>query len=272
MRVAGYKEPILRWAGGKRWFLPWFSSLIEGLDFRNYHEPFLGGGVVGFNLRVPGTKYLSDSNPDLINFYVQLRDNPDGVIRGLYGLKNDSATYYRIRASRPRSLTKKASFFYYLNRTSFNGIYRVNRNGDFNVPFGNKTRCNLFEYERMRALSRETKKVKFASMDFRKMLRLVRPRDLVFLDPPYTVAHEHNGFVKYNQKLFSFEDQVALANEAKRLNQLGAYIVITNAKHDSIQRLYADCFQEVVLKRTSTISGNSTARKQVHEYVFTNIE
>ena len=203
--------PLLRWAGGKRWLLPMVSDLVGSTEIHNYHEPFLGGGAVFFGLALTGKAYLSDLNAALIDTYTQVRDAPQEVWRFLRPYRNSEAQYYAARDGRPRLSASKAARFIYLNHTSFNGIYRVNLAGKYNVPYGYRDAYNAPTEQDLLRASTRLQSAALTAGDFATTTDNVGPGDLVFLDPPYTVAHNHNGFVKYNDKLFLFADQRRLS-------------------------------------------------------------
>jgi len=268
-------KPFLRWAGGKRWLT---KSIVKYIpkSFNNYHEPFLGGGSIFLFLKshnlIQGESYLSDSNEELINSYLQIRSNPQKIIESLSLLRNTKEDYYKIRSVKFESDLDKAIRFIYLNKTSFNGIYRVNLKGEYNVPYGFKKSNNLYDYENILKVSELLKSnVKFSSNDFYNVLGNVKKNDLVFLDPPYTVAHENNGFVKYNQKIFMWEDQKRLAQLLDEITKKDAFFILTNAAHSSVNDLFSEYGKKRKVKRSSNIGGKGATRKQVSEYIFTNI-
>lgn len=263
-------KPFLRWAGGKNWLVKSLPALIDGLKFNSYHEPFLGGGSVFFAL-APESAYLSDANADLINAYIAVRDNPQGVIDYLRRQQVSEDSYYRVRASRPRASHCRAGRFIYLNRTSFNGIYRVNRNGEYNVPYGHRDEYR-FDFERIRKASNALKDTTLRSVDFFKTLDDIQEKDLVFLDPPYTVSHNNNGFIEYNKKLFSVDDQRRLKKYIDDINDRGAYYILTNAAHEKIAEIFnSDANALIPMQRQSTLGGLNARRGETQEYIFTNI-
>ena len=267
--------PFLRWTGSKRWFVNGHLETYLPNDFNNYHELFLGAGAVFFFLKAHNKKidrqfYISDSNSDLINTYIQIRDNPDVVIKHLKKMKNSSIDYYRIRDLTPRTNEKKAARFIYLNKTSFNGIYRVNSAGKYNVPYGRRKNVEIVNEELLKKVSFLLRDVEIKTQNFESALSNIKKDDLVFLDPPYTVAHENNGFIEYNQKLFSWGDQIKLKALIEYINEIGAFFILTNAYHYSIKDLYCDCGVLTKLSRNSQVGGKACTRKNYNEVVICN--
>ena len=257
--------PLLKWPGGKRNLLNSILPLVPA-GFKRYYEPFLGGGALFFALG-PQEAFLSDKNAELINAYVQVRDKPDLVIRALRKLKNSKTNYYSIRSSKPLSDASHAARFIYLVTLAFNGIYRVNLNGEFNVPYGYKKHLDPCDAGRIRQASALLSKSVIHDQDFEEALADAAKGDLVYLDPPYTVAHGNNGFVKYNAKIFSWDDQLCLARVANNLAAKGCTVIVSNADHASIRKLYRH-FAATILERNSTIAASSDFRSRVTECIF----
>ena len=269
-------KPFLRWAGGKTWLTRRISEFLPN-KINNYHEPFLGGGAIFIYLKtnqlIEGTAYLSDANNELINSYQQLKYNPDKIIEKLRLLKNTEDDYYRIRSSTPYSDVNRAARFVYLNKTSFNGLYRVNKSGQYNVPYGFKKSNNLYDFENINRIANLLdEKVLIETSDFYNVIKNVERGDLVFLDPPYTVAHDNNGFIQYNQKIFSWEDQERLLSLIKEIESRGAFYILTNAAHFSIKDLFSPIGYRYKVDRSSTIGGKGATRSKVKEYLFSNIQ
>jgi DNA adenine methylase len=262
---------FLRWAGGKRWLLHHLPKILGGFKISGYHEPFLGGGAVFFGSKILGDAYLSDLNADLIETYLQVRDNPGGVSDYLKTHQNTSEHYYTLRASILQDPAQRAAKFIYLNHTSYNGIYRVNLNGQYNVPYGRRTNAQIPSMELLGSISRKLQGVSIGVSDFQNVVQRVGPGDLVFFDPPYTVAHNNNGFIKYNQKLFSFEDQTRLSKAIDGVKERGAYYLLTNAAHESIAALFEKGDRKLELSRGSSVGGNNAKRGSAVEYIFTNV-
>lgn len=265
------ETPFLRWAGGKRWLVPEILKLVGGSTFDGYHEPFLGGGSVFFALKPGGQVRLSDLNTELITVYRRVRDNPSGVADRLARYENTSDCYYTARAAKPTTDDDLAARFIYLNHTSYNGIYRVNLKGEYNVPYGNRTNTKTPDREWLEEVSERLQGVELHGRSFEISLGDVNEGDLVFLDPPYTVAHNNNGFVKYNQHLFSFDDQILLAKSIKDVAERGASFILTNAAHKSIDELFSPLGRRMTVARKNVIGGANASRGRADEYVFTNI-
>lgn len=264
-------EPFLRWAGGKTWLKKLIINYLPE-SYINYHEPFLGGGSIFFYINHDRKSYLSDVNKELIYTYIQVRDNVDEVIQFLKQFKNTEKEYYRIRSLKFENSYQKAAQFIYLNMTSFNGIYRVSRKGVYNVPYGHRNTIDFIQEENLRLTSRKLKASDINNSDFEAAIKLVKKDDFVFLDPPYTVAHAKNGFIGYNQKLFSLDDQYRLAECLRHLNKIGANFVLTNAFHDKIKEIYEDTGNFIPLTRMSLIGGKGAKRQYIKEYLIKNFQ
>jgi DNA adenine methylase len=257
--------PLLKWPGGKRKLLGKILPLLPQ-QFGKYYEPFLGGGALFFALQ-PGLASLSDNNADLICAYTQVRDNLHAVLEGLRGFHNSERAYYRVRSATPTSDAERAARLIYLSTLSFNGIHRVNLKGAFNVPYGYKTHLPTCDSESLCAASAALQDTTISCQDFESTISAARPGDLVYLDPPYTVAHGSNGFLKYNAKIFSWEDQERLATAAKGLASKGCSVIISNADHPSIRALYRDFHVEQV-RRPSVIAAAAEFRRPITECIF----
>ena len=265
-------KPFLRWAGGKSWFIDHLADLLDGHEFTNYYEPFLGGGSIFFSINVTGAvATLSDANRELIDTYIAIRDDVESVIKHFAAYENTSDFYYKLRAKEPTDPAEKAARFIYLNHTSYNGLYRVNRQGKYNVPFGNR-KSDTIDVEEIRKASRALEGVNLLSGDFENRGDVIQEGTLVFLDPPYTVSHNDNGFIQYNQSIFSIEDQERLAQYIQFIMDQGAYFILTNAAHNAIREIFANCGRSMLVERQSLIGGKKAKRGLTSELVFTNIE
>ena len=265
-------KPFLRWAGGKTWFIDHLEALLDGQHFANYYEPFLGGGSIFFSLSVTdAAATLSDANTELIDTYISIRDNVEEVIQYFATYENTSDFYYKLREKEPTDPFERAARFIYLNHTSYNGLYRVNRKGKYNVPFG-KRKSDTIDIEEIRKASRALAGANLLSGDFENRGDVIHEGTLVFLDPPYTVSHNDNGFVQYNQSIFSIEDQARLARYIQFIMDRGAYFILMNAAHNAIREIFADCGRSMLVERQSLIGGKNAKRGLTSELVFTNIE
>jgi DNA adenine methylase len=260
-------HPFLKWVGSKRFLL---SQIVNFLPkkFGAYHEPFLGAGALFFLLS-PQNAYLSDTCGDLIETYRALRDNPSIVIKYLSQLTPDRASYYKIRDNPSSGRFKHAAEFIYLNKACWNGLYRVNSAGKFNVPYGSPRSKNLVDTANLHSCAETLllSGVTLSQSDFSVVLNNAEKNDLVYLDPPYVIGHSNNGFRDYNEVLFSWEDQVRLADTANKLARLGVHVIVTNAYHSVINALYSD-FKPFVIERNATLASDASKRGPVKESVF----
>jgi len=259
--------PFLKWAGGKRWFVNNHSDLLQNVKYKRYIEPFLGSGAVFFHLK-PKQSILSDLNPDLINVYKVLKSDWKRVTKKLMKHQeyHSKEYYYKIRSCKFDSNIEEAAKFIYLNRTCWNGLYRVNKNGCFNVPQGTKTTVVL-DTDDFSAVSDLLQRSTLMSGDFEGIVDKAGDGDLVFIDPPYTVCHNNNGFIKYNEKIFSWEDQLRLRDSLLRAKARGAKVVVLNAAHNSVIDLYKNFGAKQILQRKSVLSGLPKYRKTVDEFL-----
>ncbi len=261
-------KPFLRWAGGKSWFIKEFKRIAPS-KFGTYHEPFLGSGAVFFSLS-KSAAYLSDINQNLINTYRCVRDNPQLILDILGNYKNTEVYYYKIRQRKYKDPYEQAAQFIYLNRTSFNGIYRENSDGLYNVPYGFRN-IELVNEEAILNASARLKGVGLDSCDFRDSLKRVKAGDLIFIDPPYAIPSKDKKFIQYNKKTFSLADQIDLANLLEVLNGENVYFIMTNAYNPWIRECYRKVGQFKVLSKANTIGGAGASRQQTKEYLITNL-
>lgn len=264
---SGAMIPFLKWAGGKRWLAQKHADLLDIPKGARYVEPFVGSGAIFFALR-PKAALLNDANAQLIETYETIRLDWRMVVDKLkkHHRSHCQDYYYEVRSSRPNSATGRAARFIYLNRTCFNGIYRVNRNGEFNVPKGTKTEV-LLSTDDFAGVAEALENVEFCSEDFESVLKRVGRGDFIFADPPYTVKHNLNGFIKYNEQLFSWGDQERLKDLLFAAAARGADVVLTNADHPSIHELYSGCDIKR-LERYSVMASKSHLRRKTTEVII----
>lgn len=254
-------ETFLKWAGGKRWLIRnAYEFIPDRANIKRYCEPFLGGGSMFFHIE-PQSAILSDTNPQLINTYKVMRDSWEALYEKLktYHKQHSEEFYYKIRASKPRTSVNQAARFIYLNRTCWNGLYRVNKNGEFNVPIGTKQNV-ILDTDNFKAISALLKRAELDECDFETTIDKTGEGDFIFIDPPYTVKHNLNGFIKYNEHIFSWDDQIRLQKSVKRAMERGSSVLVTNANHKSILELYTGLGDIYLLNRASVIAGKSSAR------------
>lgn len=261
--------PFLKWAGGKRWLADSYTHLFPK-TFGCYFEAFLGSGAVFFSLR-PNNAVLADVNKELIECYSTIRDQWQEVVAHLkiHHRQHSKQYYYEIRNRMPRLPATRAARFIYLNRTCWNGLYRVNLGGDFNVPIGTKKNV-LLDTDNFEELSNVLRETELVVSDFEAVIERAKAGDLIFADPPYTVRHNLNGFVKYNEKIFHWDDQVRLRDCLQRASDRGCLIFLTNANHPSILNLYRNNFDIIPLERCSVIAAKAIDRGRYEELVIRN--
>ena len=240
--------PILKWAGGKRQLLTQILPHIPN-DYNRYFEPFLGAGAVLFELQ-PKRATINDTNAELINVYQVIKDNPDELIKLLkeYDKQHFKDFYYNIRdidrdsvKFQKLSEVEKASRTIYLNRTCYNGLYRVNSAGCFNTPMGHNTAIQIVNENGIRAINEYLNKyeIRILNTDYREALKRVRKTDFVFLDPPYYPTGK-DYFIRYDSSLFGIENQEELKKVCDRLTNRGIRFIQTNSCCDGIKKLYEE--------------------------------
>ena len=258
-------RPLIKWPGGKRTLASRIREYFPS-SFGTYYEPFFGGGAVYFSV-APPKAILADINEDLINAYIHIRDDSEALIAVLKKYKNSESAYYKVRSAIPTHSIERAARFLYLTRLSFNGIHRVNLKGEFNVPYGYKEHLSPVDATHLAAASLALKDTTLLVADFELSTAKAKKGDVVYFDPPYTVAHANNGFVKYNERIFSWHDQERLAGHAKNLAKRGCRVVVSNADHASIHSLYED-FDCEIIERSSVIAASGAHRRTVSECIF----
>lgn len=264
-------DPFLKWAGGKRWLIQQYADFLPN-RFNRYIEPFLGSGAVFFYL-LPNRAMLSDSNADLIETYLALKEAPQRIYDRLkiFQALHCPAFYRMMRTSKPKGTVKRAARFIYLNRTCFNGLYRVNRLGQFNVPMGSKTTIE-FPKGYLDSISAALRHAILRVSDFEAIIDEAEAGDFLYIDPPYSVAHNNNNFIKYNANLFSWDDQIRLALAVRKAAKRGVLVMLSNANHRSVKRLYHKFGSHFDLERASMLASDSEHRGKTTELLITNFE
>lgn len=254
--------PFLKWAGGKKQLLPHLLPYVPDL-YGTYIEPFVGGGALFFELR-PRKAILSDLNPELINCYIAVRDSVDAVVDELRKRQyaNAESAYYRIRSLDPSDLSpvERAARLIYLNKTGFNGLYRVNKRGEFNVPFGHRQNPQICDPDTLTAASEALQGAQLLPYDYKRALReYAKAGDFVYLDPPYYPAGGFAEFKRYTKEFFYEADHVELRDEAARLVTRGCYVLLTNSNTPFVRELY-DGFEYHVIDARRSISSKAATR------------
>lgn len=251
-------SPVLKWAGGKTQML---NEIIPRLpkEYNQYIEPFIGGGALYFNLG-SSKSIIADSNPELINLYKQLAEDCDKVIEALQEYQNTEEMFYEVRGKDwlECSPIEAAARMIYLNRTCFNGLYRLNKKGKFNTPFGKYKNPNICNKDKLYAASKLLKSSTIVCDDYLKVLgKYAKKGDFIFLDPPYMPISDYSDFKRYTKEQFYEQDQINLANEVHRLHKMGCYVMLTNSNHPLIHELYKDYKIEIIqTKRNINSKGD----------------
>jgi len=232
-------RPFLKWAGGKRRLVSTLRRLAPA-TWNRYFEPFLGGGALFFAMPQPDS-FLSDANDELMRCYRVVRDDPDALIDDLGSHVYSRAHYNDVRALDPAQLTdiQRASRLVFLNRTCFNGLWRVNRRGQFNTPMGRYTNPTLVPAAEIRAASRALQGCHLATADFQSAVADCQSEDLVYFDPPYVPAGGYADFDRYHAECFSSPDHERLATVAASLAERGCHVLLSNSDTPLVRRLYA---------------------------------
>lgn len=272
-------RPFLKWVGGKSQLLEQMEPLLPR-TFRRYFEPFVGGAALFFDLRskqrIDAGAYLSDVNAELVNCYVAIRDQVDDVIGALREHKYESGHYYEVRAQRPADLPppKRAARTIFLNKTGYNGLYRVNKSGQFNVPFGRFTKPLFCDVENLRACSRALRGVSIEVADFASVLKQARKGDFVYFDPPYVPVSPTSDFTAYIPGGFGAAEQKKLAKVFAQLAKRGVHVMLSNSDTPFVRQLYAD-FRIDVVYAARSVNSNASRRGKLPEVVvrsYTNEE
>ena len=269
--------PVLKWVGGKRQLITQITELLPS-RYATYYEPFIGGGAVFFHLQRKKV-VINDFNSELVNVYKTIQSDVEALIEDLKKHKNESDYFYEIRAlDRSDAFSEltnieKASRVVYLNKTCFNGLYRVNRSGEFNTPFGRYKNPNIVNEITLRAVHEylKTNDITILNQDFASIFDNIKKNDFVYLDPPYDPVSKSSNFTGYNQGGFSTDDQIRLRELCDRLNKKGVKFLLSNSATDFIKEEYKD-YQINIVKATRSINSNAKKRGAVDEVLIRNYE
>jgi DNA adenine methylase len=267
----------VKWAGGKSQLLPQFLSLYpEQGSVGRYLEPFLGGGAVFFHIQSllkPSRALLWDTNAELIDTFLAVRDEADVLIEFLrqHQEQHCEARYYEVRTHRPETRAERAARLIYLNKTGFNGLYRVNSRGIFNVPFGHRVNPTILNESLLRAASAALKKTELHAHDFRNLSTVARKGDFIYLDPPYQPLSKTASFTSYTRGSFGEQDQRDLADLYAKLDRRGCLLMLSNSDAPLIRELYAD-FRIHFVSARRMINSDGKKRGPVSEVVVLNYD
>lgn len=251
-------RPILKWAGGKTQLLEHLLARVPA-DFNRYIEPFFGGGAFFFALN-PQDSIISDVNPEIINLYRQVANNVDAVVRWISYWENSEEVFYRVRALDWTKLlpAEAAARTVYLNKTCFNGLYRLNKKGEFNTPYGRYKNPKLIDKIGLAAAAATLAKAQIVCGDYLQVLQQAQKGDFIFLDPPYIPISSNADFKRYTKIQFALEDHVKLGKEADRLTELGCHVILTNSDHPSVFEIYKNYnISTIKTKRFISCDGNN---------------
>lgn len=261
-------KPFIKWAGGKRSLLP---QIVPHLPekFRRYHEPFLGSGALFFYLR-PRLASLSDTNARLIRTYQGLRDEPDRVIELLSSYPHEKEFFLKMRGLDidEQDDAAVAAWFIYLNKTAYNGLYRVNRKNRFNVPFGRYKNPVICAESVLRACAKTLRRADLVHGDFEERARRARKGDLVYFDPPYVPLSATSSFTAYTSSGFDMDAQVRLRDVAVALRRRGVHVLISNSSADAVRELYQEGFDLVEITARRSINSRGDGRKAICELLI----
>ena len=268
-------DPVLKWAGGKRRLVDQYAPHFPR-EFGAYHEPFFGGGAVYFWLwnqgRLQGKEcHLNDINPELVNFYQVLQGQVDdlGAVLERHQERHDEVYYYEMRARKPAELSpvERAARLLYLNRTCFNGLYRENSRGQFNVPMGRYKNPRICHQEGLRAASSALLRASLGCAPYREVAELARPGDLVYFDPPYQPLTTTSSFTSYTQHDFSEDDQAELAELFRQLAARKVLVRLSNSDAPLIRKLYKG-FKKVKIQAARAINSKADRRQKITELLI----
>ena len=273
-------KPFVKWAGGKRQLIPILNQNLPE-SFGTYYEPFLGGGALLFHILTDknGQKCsISDLNSDLVLAYTTIRDRIDALITSLKNheknyQKDSESYYYSIRESNPRSEIEKTSRLIFLNRTCFNGLYRVNSKGKFNVPLGTYSNPNIVNEENIRAVSHilQSSRTVIKCRDFEAVLRDAKKGDLIYFDPPYQPVSATSNFTSYTTKDFTYDDLTRLAELCLKLDSRGCNVLLSNSDSQEVADIFAKNPWKITrIAANRSINSNSKKRTGHFELLIKN--
>lgn len=271
--------PFVKWVGGKRQIMPSIVKLMPtNIHDYKYFEPFIGGGAVLFHLQ-PKNGIINDSNEELINVYEVIKNNLNDLIVDLKTHKNTADYFYEIRALdrdegfKGLSKIKRASRVLYLNKTCYNGLYRVNNAGEFNAPFGRYKNPNIVNEPTLKAVSNylNSNEIEILSGDYSEVLKFADKNSFIYLDPPYHPISESSNFTGYIQGGFNIYDQIELRDACDELNKKGIKFLLSNSASPFVLDQYKD-YNINIVKAKRAINSNGSKRGNIDEVLIRNYE
>jgi|SRR3989304_755530 len=268
-------KPFIKWAGGKRQLT---SQLLRysPINFDDYYEPFLGGGALFFKLSILGKikhAHLNDSIKILIDAYKTVKEKPKDLIEELKSgkYKNEKDIFYAMRKEQPLDLVKATARFIYLNKTAFNGLYRVNSKGEFNVPYGKYKNPKILDEQNILAVSKALQKDELTNVDFEQAVVSAKAGDFVYFDPPYQPLSKTSSFTSYTKEDFTKKDQERLAKTFTKLHNKGCFVMLSNSHTPLILDLYKDFLPNIQpVLATRMINCKAEGRGKIKEVIITN--
>lgn len=270
-------QPVVKWVGGKRQLIDEISKYIPSGNYK-YYEPFVGGGAVFFNLQ-PKKGVINDFNAELINVYNVIKFKLDELLEDLATHEITEEYYYKIRAVdreevyKTWSDVKKASRFIYLNKTCYNGLYRVNMSGYFNTPFGRYKNPNVVNEIGLRAVSKylNENNIEIKCGDYKEALKGIRKNSFVYFDPPYDPVSDSSNFTGYTANGFNRDEQIRLKETCDLLNKKGVKFLLSNSNTEFIRELYAD-YKIVIVNANRSINSKASKRGEIEEVLIRNYD
>lgn len=280
LQISASPKPFVKWAGGKRQLIPQIEKHIPK-KFSSYFEPFLGGGALLFHLfsenkNLKGS--VSDLNSDLVLSYVTIRDNLDGLLKSLQKhsdnyFSDSKSYYYSVRESNPKSQFEKVSRLLFLNRTCFNGLYRVNGKGKFNVPLGRYSNPNIVQEENLRSVNQflNQNKIIIKCQDFSSTVEKAKKGDFVYFDPPYQPISKTANFTSYTNRNFGLNDLKRLAKVSNQLAKKGVNVLLSNSSSKQVRDLFSAKYWEIIkIEANRAINSDSNKRTGHSELLIKN--
>jgi len=280
LQISASPKPFVKWAGGKRQLIPQIEKHIPK-KFSSYFEPFLGGGALLFHLfsenkNLKGS--VSDLNSDLVLSYITIRDNLDGLLKSLQKhsdnyFSDSKSYYYSVRESNPKSQFEKVSRLLFLNRTCFNGLYRVNGKGKFNVPLGRYSNPNIVQEENLRSVNQflNQNKIIIKCQDFSSTVEKAKKGDFVYFDPPYQPISKTANFTSYTNRNFGLNDLKRLAKVSNQLAKKGVNVLLSNSSSKQVRDLFSAKYWEIIkIEANRAINSDSNKRTGHSELLIKN--